>query len=233
MSEALLCRMALSRIGAVASINTLDTNVDTSVECAACNLWYPQERDATLTDWPWPWAQGSSVLAQINTLYPATPEYQYSYRYPTDCLVATRVVETVTPQAATSPPQTTGIGAAIQSGDNQWWLRPEGDPNPWSFRIGSDASGRLVLTDLANASLIYTRSLTDPTLFAADFVSLLAWRLAIPLALELAVSEARATRAEKGYKAELMKTRARFANEGQTDIASRYPNSEFVRRRYS
>ncbi len=231
-SEVMICKMALSRIGAASTIETLDTSIDTSTEAAACALWYPQDRDATITDWEWPWARTSAVLNQVNTLYPATPEYQYSYRYPSDCLDLKRVVPTVTPAAATSPPQTTGLGAPTVSGYDQWWLRPEGDAYPWGFRIQSDDTGRLVCTDLAEATALYIRRVTDPTQFAPDFVSMLAWRLAVSLAMELAVSEKRMEIATKGYRAECMRTRGRIGNESQSDIPVRNPNSEFVRRRF-
>ncbi len=231
-SEVKICQMALSRIGSTTSIQSLDTEADDSEEAAACALWYPQDRDATITDWVWPWAHTSAVLNQVNTLYPATPEYQYSYRYPVDCLNAKRVVPTVTPMAATSPPQTTGIGSPIRTGLDQWWLRPEGDAYPWGFRVQGDDTGRLICTDLSEATLLYVRRVTDPTQYAPDFVSLLVWRLAMDLAMELAISDKRRDLAEKGYRAEVMRARGRIGNEMQSDIPVRYPNSELVRRRW-
>lgn len=231
-SEIKICQLALSRIGATSTIASLDPQVDDSVEAQACAFWYAQDRDATITDWVWPWAHTSAVLNQVNTLYPATPEYQYSYRYPTDCLTAKRVVPTVDQQPQTNPPQTTGLGSPINLGLDQWWLRPEGDAYPWGFRVQGDDTGRLICTDLGDATLLYVRRVTDPTQFAPDFVSLLIWRLAVDLAMQLAISDKRQEMAAKGYRMELMKTRGRIGNEMQSDIPVRFPNSELVRRRW-
>jgi hypothetical protein len=226
ITEVGICNLALSRMGSVSGIQSLDTTVDTSTEAAQCAIWYPQDRDALLTDWPWNWTRGSAVLAQVNTTYPATPEWQYSYRYPVDCLSAIRVVPTCPPQPAPGTiPQTTGIGGPYQVFQDRWWKRPEGEPWPWSFNVESDSVGRLIVTDLPNAVLLYTRALSDPTQFGTDFVDLLAWRLAMDLAVALAISPARQKLCSDGYRAFLMKTRARFGNEQQTGIPKRTPSS--------
>ncbi len=230
-SEIIICQLALSRIGSVTTISSLDTQVDDSPEAQACALWYPQVRDATITDWPWPWAHTSAVLNQVNTLYPATPEYQYSYRYPVDCLNLKRVVPTIAQSSSTTPPQTTGLSSVL-SGYDQWWLRPEGDAYPWGFRIQGDDIGRLVCTDLGEATALYVRRVTDPTQFAPDFIDLLVARLSVELAMELAISDKRQEKAEKTYRSAVMRARGRIGNERQTDIPVRWPNSDLVRRRW-
>ena len=85
-SEVWLSNGALQRIGAMTLIQSLDPTQDSSTNAIACGQWYPQCRDAILTDYPWTWAQGSAQLSQLNTMVPASPEYQYSYTYPQGAL---------------------------------------------------------------------------------------------------------------------------------------------------
>ena len=73
-SEVWLSNGALQRIGAMTLIQSLDPTQDSSTNAIACGQWYPQCRDAILTDYPWTWAQGSAQLSQLNTMVPASPE---------------------------------------------------------------------------------------------------------------------------------------------------------------
>lgn len=233
ISEISICNLALMRMGSVSQIQSLDTSADSSTEAVACAQWYPQDRDAILTDFPFNWARGNAQLAQVNTSLPATPEWQYSYRYPADCLSCWRIVPAPTIQPiAGQIPQTTGIGGALPAWADQWWNRPEGQPWPWSFDIEQDANGRLIVTDLVNAWLLYTRAVSDPSQFSADFADLLSWRLATDLAITLGVSANRAKLAQEGYARALGQTRARFANERQTGIAKVSPASTLTRARW-
>lgn len=231
-SEVLLCNLALERIGTQSRINSLDTAVDRSTNAASCALWYPQSRDAVLTDFPWTWTQGSAVLSQINTTYPASPEYQYSYQYPVGALDIYAVVPTCTPVSQqTTPPQTTGVFSVYPWRD-YWWKRAEGKPCPWGFRINSGPTGRLVMTDLPNATALFTQQITDPTQYSADFVDMLVWRVAVDLSYSIAISDQRRKSAADGYKACYLKTRARMMNEAQSDIPVTRPRSSFVRDRF-
>ncbi len=221
-------------MGSVSGISSLDTTQDQSTEAAACAQWVPQERDATLIAFPWNWARGNAVLAQVNTVLPATPEWQYSFRYPADCLNAFRIVPVPITQPITGQiPQTTGLGGPLQIWCDQWWNRPEGNPWPWEFNIEQDLIGKLIVCDLVNPILLYTRAVSDPTQFAPDFVDLLAWRLATDLAITLGISAARTKICDEGYLRALGDTRARFGNEQQDGIAQVTPSSSFTRARWA
>lgn len=141
------------------------------------------------------------------------------------------MVPTCAPLPASTPPQTTGLSTTIPW-LSYWWKRPEGKPYPWSFRINSGPTGRLVMTDLPNATALFVQQIIDPTQFAADFVDLLVWRLAKELAFSIAISNERREMAEKMYHKVLQKARARMMNEAQSDIPLVRPNSTFTRARF-
>lgn len=233
LSAVQICNLSLSRIGSTARINSLDTTVDRSNEAQQCSIMYPHNRDALLTDFPFPFTKASATLAQVSaTGIRATPEWFVSYRYPTDCLSARRVVWNCPASVPPSPfvPQTTAPPAQ-PAGYNNPSRRADGNPSPWPFEVGQDDLGRLILTDCAAAVLIYTKSIENTNLFEPDFASLLAWRLGVDLAYALAISDNRREAAEKMYMRELYKTRARQMNEAQSDQPQIGYQSEFVRAR--
>lgn len=233
-SEVWLSNGALQRIGAMTLIQSLDPTQDSSTNAIACGQWYPQCRDAILTDYPWTWAQGSAQLSQLNTMVPASPEYQYSYTYPQGALNIYAVV----PTCPTSPiqgqvPQWPGANTQQIPWLDYWWRRSEGKPAPWGFRVNTSLTqGRMVMTDLPNATALYVQQILDPTQFAADFADLLMWRLAKELAYVIAISDAKRKVANDEYRKAASMTRARMMNEAQSDIPVTWPKSAFTRARF-
>lgn len=221
--------MALSRIGVAQIITSLDDNSDSSVQCT---VWYAQCRDATLRDFPWPWAQAFVELAQVSTQGEwANAQWLYSYRYPSNCLTARKVSVTCTSVPDSSPPPTPV--SSLSAYTNQApALREDGDPLPYPFAIGHDTTGRLIFCMIPNATLWYTMAVEDPTQFSPDFTSLLAWRLAKELAYSLAISDKRREYAEEMYDRELRKTRATALNESQSDQPGIVYQSEVARARF-
>lgn len=120
------------------------------------------------------------------------------YRMPSDCMRVRRIP----------------LGAA------------RGDSAP--FAISSDSGGGLILTDQYPATIVYTRRIEDPSLFPADFVMALAWRLAMEIAPSLSQVAAIRDRAENGYKDALSKARVVDANEQTADAP---PDSSFIQAR--
>lgn len=235
ISEASICNMALGRIG---STQTITSFGDGSNEANQCALWYPQDRDAMLSDYPFPWSTGYQQLAQvagpeINGQI-ANAEWSRTYRYPSDCLKLRRVVATDL-QASTSIPQTTGVMALYPS-INRSWRRAAGDPSPISFSEGQDATGRLIMTDAygdgAGLTAVYTRKVEDPTQMAADFADALAWRVAMDLAMSLGFSDGKRQWCAREYEQWVRRARASAQNAGQSDIPLISYQSETVRARW-
>lgn len=223
-----IANLALIRIGYPQQLNSFN---DGSEAAALLSKWYYNLRDMLLRDFPWPWAKASAVLAQVSTAgQMATPEWLYSYRYPTDCLWLRRLF--ANPQAIGIVPPLTTIPNQ-QSYTPQPWLRADGDPTPPAFDIAADTAGKLILTDMPNAVAIYTRSVTDPTQFPQDFVSLLAWRVATDMAYALAISDARRKEAFDAYQFEMNKAKANALNEQQSDTPTMEYQSPTVQARFA
>lgn len=231
ISETLISNLALTRIGSTQIVQSIDPAVDDSNEAKQLSIWYPLDRDAELTDWPWPFASKYVALNQVSTTgIPANPEWVYSYRYPADCLNVRRIVQgTIVTNAQTTPPPTTVPNS--QAFISLAAFRQDGDAYPYPFEIGSDETGRLLYTDCPVAWIRYTRQVEDPLLFSPDFVDLLAWRIARDL-YGLSRDDKRRDYCEQQYRHVKQMVRARMLNEGQNDQPEITYNSESIRFRF-
>lgn len=96
------------------------------------------------------------------------------------------------------------------------------------FALTTDTIGRLILTDIEDAEIVYTKRIEDPALFSPGFASVVAWRMAVDLAPALSKSSDWTTRAERMYPASLSKASADALNGIIDDEAS---DSEATRSR--
>lgn len=224
ISEVSIANLALLRVGSTQSITSF---ADGSNEANVAANAYPQCRDALLADFPWPWAKAESPLAQVagpeTTKARARTEWSRSYRYPSDCVRMLALL----PTPATSD---------LPYGYSQTWNRDATNPIPVDFDVGSDASGRLILTDFVGSgygvTAIYTSKVADPNQFAPDFADALAWRLAVDLAMGLAFSDSKRQAAERGYESTIRKARATAMNETRTAISQIGYKSSTIRARW-
>lgn len=236
LSEAFIANMALARIGVNARITDLATDV--SPEGAQAAIWYPQDRDALLCDFPWPWAEGYFQLDQVAgpeiNQQVANAQWSRTYRYPSDCLKLRRIVVTPPPFNGSNPPQTTGL-TSFNAWCNEPWKRADGQPYPISYSVTQDSIGRLIQTDAVGVGFgltaVYTRAVEDPSQFSNDFADLLAWRLAADLGMALAIDERKRAYAEQQYERVVKKARATHLNETQSDIPLVRYQSEAIRAR--
>lgn len=178
-----ICNQALARIGQGKSIASLTEN---SQAAATCSAFYEQVRDEVLVEFPWPFALRRVTLALVAT--DPNEDWAYSYRRPTDCLTARRVL----------------AGTSRRS-------------KPLTWEPGGDASGGLVFTDEANAALEYIARVDNPALYPPKFVNALAWRLAMDLAPVLQESPSYADVAERKYERAIEAAKVHAANEGVPD----------------
>lgn len=210
-----ICNMALARIGFSETIASLD---ERSKAAQTCTLFYEAARDYVLRDFPWNFATRAVQLAEVTDA--TFPGWQVVYRYPTDCLDARQVVT----EAGTRLPLSYWVSTDPQRPHLSRWLPPR-----IPFEVSSDEAGRLILTDLEEAYLVYTARIEDPNLFDSMFVSALAWHLAVELVMPLAVDERRAARAERNYTIVLSQAQAMNMNEAQADAP---PESPSITARY-
>lgn len=138
---------------------TIAALTEASKEARACNRFLEHVRDTLLEVHDWGFARQRVALALTTD---AVNNWQYVYQYPVDCMVARRI---------TSP------GLRVLRADQRI-----------PFESASDGARRLLMADLQDAELVYTMRITDPNLFPASFVDLVAKTLAAYIAMPLAVS---------------------------------------------
>ena len=90
---------------------------------------------------------------------------------------------------------------------------------------GGRVDGLVLLTDQADAELIYTARVIPPALFPQLFVDALAWRLAARFALGIQKKPAVAAQMEQRYE---MALSVAIASQNRQSREDRPPDSEFV-----
>lgn len=195
-SETGICNLALAHLGITQTITSL---ADPTTAARSCARFYALCRDDVLRGFPWPFATTIALLGLVQVQ--PNSEWLYSYRYPSDCLNARRVLN--------------GISR----------IETPGTRVP--YREGVDASGQLIFTDQPSAELEYTVRLTDPTLFPTDFVTALSYRIAAAIASQVTGGDPAklGARAMQLYTYTLELAALNAANESQPDTQ---PDSDSI-----
>lgn len=163
LTDVQICNLALGHIGHTKFISAL---TDRTNEAQVLNTFYEPARDVVLEDYPWPFATKYETLGLVTDFTDETDphDWDYAYRYPSDCVYARRIV--------------TSNGRS--------------EPKPAPFKVGSDEDGRLIYTNEEDAILEYTRLVDDPSLYPSKFAMALSWYLASLIAPGLAKSDKKA-----------------------------------------
>lgn len=208
-----VCNMALRHLGISKVIQAL---TEASQEAKACAAFFENTRDEVLGDYPWPFAMALATPALVagSATAPATTEWQYSYRLPTDTIRVRRILS----------------GA----------LRDDTRETRIPFRTAQDASGALLYTDVetqaatatsnATPEIEYTREMDDPSMWPADFAQAVALKLAHYTAPSLTAGDQfkLGARAFALYRGMISSAAANDLNAAGRDIE---PDSEFIRAR--
>lgn len=198
-TDADICNIALGRIGQRQFIGALsDAN---STEAATCTVFYNNDRDSVLEQFPWQFATARAELTSPANV--TRTGWSFVYQLPADCLFA-RYIDVP--------------GATFERRDQRIPFVLEGDP---TFK-------KLLLCNLSTVELVYTQAVTDPNLFSALFVDLLAWRLAVDLALALPIKPQVAKSMQDGLTA-AMAMAAKI--DWQQSQAPREPEASYIRAR--
>lgn len=177
-----IANMALGNVGVSKQIAALG---EQSNEANVCNLYYQPSLESALEDFPWPEATGYDTPGLVKK--EPNDDWNFAYRYPTDCLMVRRIV--------------TVLGRR--------------DPDPPPFRIGRDSTGRLIYTDEEAPTVEMTVRISDAAQFSALFAEALSWRLAAFIAPALSRIKDMQKTALVIYSAVLARARVRAANEQQ------------------
>lgn len=216
MSEVSIVNMALMRIGVTQTIADMG---ERSKEALIARTFYAQTRDELLRAFPWSFARKRVRLSL--SADPAIDDWLFSYVYPTDCL---KVIK-IEPDGG-SRYSTAGIVAEAD------YLMGRYNPALGAMRIpyevasNADGNGRLICTDIEDASMAYIARIEDTGSFDALFTSTLAWRLAYEFAMPMAVDANLRTDAWNNYMAMMQTAMAQNMNEAQDD---RPPESPSIR----
>lgn len=200
-SKAVIANLALAHIGQGKEVNNIDT--ENSQAASACRQFFDISVESALRDARWPFATTRRTLA----LVAADPndEWNYSYRYPSDCLFVRRILS--------------GLRNDTEASRVVYKIEKES---------GSDAL--LIFTDEENAEAEYTIRLDNTSLFPPDFAMALSYRLAVYIAPRLTAGDPFKLRdaAAQLYRAEIAKANASAFNESQPEQP---PDAELIRER--
>ena len=194
-----IVNIALSHLSIGKTVAILQT--EKSEEAITARLFYDLALEATLRDFPWPFATRISALALIEE--EPNDEWNFSYRYPTDCLEIRRILSGM-------------------RNDNRQSRTP--------YRILSDSQGSLVYTDYENAEIEYTVRDISPQFYPPDFVMAFSLYLAHLMAPRVTGGDPYklGARALGLYDLEINRAVKNAFNEQQMEEP---PESEFIRDR--
>lgn len=207
-----ICNLALSRIGVLQQITSIDPP-DATPAGLACAAVYTLCRKELMHDFPWPFASKYAELALLAT--DPNEEWTYAYAYPSDCLRIRRLTSSNDP-TRTSPS----------------WDREDTNPYPFPYEIGYIDGQTVIYTDLQAAWCKYTFDMEDTNPWTPEFANILAWRLAVDLAYPLANSEERRATAQKNYEREKLEGAAHAMNEAQISKPFMPGNVAMIRGRF-
>lgn len=191
---------ALSNIGDTSFIEDYSDPQNERERIAA--LHYESTRDEMLQDFPWSFARAFVPLALVSG---EVPGWEFKYRYPTDCLMA----KIVTDEGGYRLP------AKFWYDQNVW--NHQFFPIPrYAFEIQADpdTASRVILCDVEDAYLWYTKVVSDLNQWTALAREALEWRLSMKFALALKADPQTSQLAMSMYNLTLSKAQVHSLNEG-------------------
>jgi hypothetical protein len=132
-----LANLALSHLGQSQEIANVDT--ENSAPAATMRRFMPTVVEMFLKDFPYSFCNIQAALALVEE--DPNDDWDYSYRYPSDCLKPLR----------------------IPSG-----VRDDTRQSRINYIIGKDSTGMLIYTDQSEASLEYIQFVNDPSKYPID-----------------------------------------------------------------
>ena len=153
-SKTEVCNLAISHLGIGKEIQDFET--EKTSEAKTCRRFYDSALRRALRDFNWPFARRFFTLNLIES--DPTTEWAYSYRYPSDAVMARRILS------------------------GTW---PENNATLVPYLLAGDSSGRIIYSDQENAVLEYTTFVEDPAFYSSDFELAFSYLLAYYIAPRL------------------------------------------------
>lgn len=191
-----ICNIALSHVGNKAISSLIPPF--SSKEARQCSILYEPARDSALEDFDWGFARKEQTLALTTASY---TNWNYVYAFPSDCIIPLKIID---------PSINWGCSGTYQY-DCQCDYT-QGEAIKYEVRVSDNKDQNLILTNLADAVLLYTARVSNTELFSSLFVDVLAYRLASDLAQPLRSDMNLATVMFNIYSAKLPKALASNAN---------------------
>ena len=187
VSKAQICNLALAHIK---QTETTIANLDTDSGNIAdqCRAHYDVARKFVLADHNWNFTTKRVALADIGLPTPA-PLWLYRYDYPQDCLKVREIQR----------------------------LAKADVPVPFEIELDDNDEGLAILTDMPEATGIYTKDVEKPELFSPGFVIAFGWYLASELAPALSGDENAQEATLTVYRNLISAGQATDSGEGQAD----------------
>jgi hypothetical protein len=152
-SKTQLANLSFLHLGMANPVSNADT--DDTTEAKVFRVAYPVALDEVLSEAPWGFATEVVELGLVTDSedddHP-NEEWDYSYRYPSDCVTFRKIQSGVTTDT-----RDTRI----------------------AYRLAQDATGKLIFTDEESAVGEYTKREEDVSRYPANFVQALALKIAI------------------------------------------------------
>lgn len=203
-SQVDICNQALGACGISKFIQSITEN---SVEAIVCRQFYNQALGECLEDFPWNFADSYVQLQDIGN---PPIGWLYRYQYPNDCQKAR--------------------GIMMQPGTVTYTRDWSEYPTFKRFAVveNETGGGKAILANIPSPILHYTKAISNPTLFTAQFTGALALLLATKIAAPLAAEPKFAESAANGYRQMVDKAGASMLNEGNTQCVQ---ESQFLKAR--
>lgn len=184
-----ICNLAISHLGISKDIANVTT--EQSAEAKACRRFLDIARETVLKDYNWPFATKMATLNLVEE--DPNDEWAYSYRYPSDCLYARRIL----------------------SG-----FRDDTDLTRIPYKITQDSTGILIYCDTENAILEYTLNTENVDLFSSDFKVALSYRLSYYIAPRITAGDpfGLGDKALQKYVLEIQRASANAFNEDKSSL---------------
>jgi hypothetical protein len=198
-SKTSICNLAISHLGIDKEIGNVET--ENSAEARACRRFYEDVLKMTLRDYEWPFASKIAELSLIEE--EPNDEWDYSYQYPSDCLMARKIL----------------------SG-----IRNDTEDTKVVYELAYGDSGQVIFTDQDEAELKYTVYVDEPNRYPPDFIMAFSLYLASAIAPRIVGADKGkiADRAMIKYLSLIANAQSNARNEARLDVR---PESEFVRGR--